>query len=122
MADDKRASPAYRALSPGAVRVLAVIEAELGDRDCCRVSRAAFRRLGRISLPTLRFAMRQLTILGFITAEREPPRRGYVFRASQAWCTVDEERAARLHALVRLPKRTMARSTPLAVPGDASRA
>jgi hypothetical protein len=113
MADDKRESPAYRVLSSGGVRALAVIEAQIRGRDCCKISREEFGRLDSLSRSAMSFAVAQLTVLGFVTVE-VGPRNCHIFRLSEVWRTVDADQAARLRASAprRRPSKQMTRSVP----------
>src|SRR5262245_21349379 len=103
---DRRRSPAYRALSDGARRMLRAIEREIGDRGSAAISYERFRLDHHFGRPTISKSLKQLHALGLIDIEAGP-RLCSVFRASNRWREIDAAQAARLseQARERLPQR-----------------
>ena len=104
---DRDSSPAFKALSPSARKVLALIDSEVGR--CGGAAAISFshieRRCGVIH-GTCGFALRAVRLLGFVTVRLAPgpPRRVNVFQLSDDWQSIDTVKAQRLAAQARLPK------------------
>ena len=111
---ERDSSPAYRALSPSARTVLALIERQIEHKGGVAVlSFSDIETLLGITHGTCGYALRQVRLLGFVAVERVSARSRRVnsFRLSPHWQTIDVDEAHRLAVQARLSQ-----SGPLRVP------
>jgi hypothetical protein len=94
---DRTSSPAFAALSRSARKVLAAIEAAIGDGSSASVSYVDFRLDHGIGRKSVSPSLKLPDHLGLVDIE-PGSRCGNVFRLSNQWRTIDEVEAVRLAA------------------------
>ena len=102
---DRATSPAYKALSPSARKVLALIDSEVACCDGAAViSYSDIKRRCDVTHGTAGYTLRQVRTLGFVSVERVAARSRYVntFRLSSQWQSIGTDEAHRLAVRARL--------------------
>ncbi len=93
-------SPAFLALDRRALRVLAAIEAAIGDGSEATVSYLSLMHDHHIDRRSISPGIKQLVALGLVDI-RPGPRLGNVFELSRRWLMIDAAAAARLSEAAR---------------------
>jgi hypothetical protein len=103
---DRASSAAFLALPKSAKKVLAAIEAAIGNGDCATISYTDFMFTHHVGRPSISAGLKQLIALGLIDVEAGR-RASNVFRLSNRWRAIGEAEAARLSKEARkvLPQR-----------------
>jgi len=110
--NDRARSPAMAVLTRGARKVLAVIEAQIGDKSSVAISQLDFVFTHRVNHRTVTRALPLLTALGLIEIEAGR-QRIRVFRLSRRWSGVNAADARAALARVKANGRS--------APGDKGR-
>jgi hypothetical protein len=108
---DRSQSPAFRALSPVGIRVLAVIEAALVGNQCVALSHGEIGATLRTATSTVAFGVRQSVLLRLI--KRVEPHACCISRFARCddWRNIGELEAKRLKALARPKTRPKGQAT-----------